>query len=67
MKEVLAQLVKGKYVFAGADSYYTGKWIHEHFPAEALRNNPKACTHYILLLNRLTKNVWFHLQSGNNI
>lgn len=54
MKEVFAQLFKGKYVFVHADSYYTGKWIHEHFHAKALRNNPKACTHHILKLLNLS-------------
>lgn len=54
MKEVFAQLVKGKYVFVHADSYYTGKWIHEHFHAKALQNNSKACTHHILKLLNLS-------------
>lgn len=54
MKEVFAQLVKEKYVFVHSDSYYTGKWIHEHFHATALRNNSKACTRHILKLLNLS-------------
>lgn len=54
MKEVFAQLVKEKYVFVHSDSYYTGKRIHEHFHAKALRNNPKTYTHYMLKLLSLS-------------
>lgn len=53
MKEVFAQLVKGKYVFVHADSYYTGKWIHEHFHAKLYETIRKPV--HILLYFEITE------------